>query len=134
MKKTVLVVDDDDDVRWLHRRQLTSRGYRVLEASSLGEAYGKLANAPDAIVLDLELPDGKSTTLLDRLARDSAAPPVVLCTSSAHGGRVAQRYHIPSLGKLAVAAVGKEVDRALARGDRPRVSQRPSATSRPSLA
>jgi len=131
----VLVVDDDDDLRFLYRRVLTNRGYRVLEASSLEDAFEKLAQSPDAVVLDLELPDGKSTVLLDVLAVDRKAPPVVLCTTSESGARVARRYHIAALSKSALTAIADEIDRVIAAGVGPRVSRvsRTSGESRPSL-
>lgn len=122
MRETVLVVDDDDDVRSLYRGILKQRGYKVLEAASLEDAFGMLAYGPHVIVLDLELPDGKSTALLDALARDAEAPPVVLCSSSVQGAKVARRYHISALGKFALTDIANEVDRALRTGVRPRVS------------
>ena len=94
-----------------------------------------LAHDPHVIVLDLELPDGNSTELLDTLSRNPDAPPVVLCTSSMYGGRVARRYHIPALGKFALAAIADEVERVVRANRRPRISRtsRTSSESRPSL-
>lgn len=137
MSETVLVVDDDDDVRSLHRRLLTARGYRVIEAATVAEAMERLAEHPDAIVLDLELPDGSSRTLLDKLAMEREAPPVVLCTSSAYGARVARKYHIAALGKFALTSIAGEVERVIETHVRPRLSNlggRPSSYSRSSLA
>ncbi len=135
--KTVLVVDDDDDTRSLYRRVLTTRGYEVTEAVTVQDAIEKLGQCePRAIVLDLELPDGNSTALLDVLARDKDAPPVVLCTSSEYGARVGTRYHITAIGKFSLTAIGDEVDRVIEQGRRPRVSRvslRGDAESRPSM-
>jgi len=135
MRETVLVVDDDPDVRSLYRRLLTNRGFRVLEAESIDDAFAKLAHHPHVIVLDLELPDGTSTRLLDALARDPEAPPVVLCTSSVYAARVGRRYHIPALGKFALGRIADEVARVVAEKRSPRVSRvsRTPSESRPSL-
>jgi CheY-like chemotaxis protein len=63
-QKTILVVDDYDDVRLVTKRALESFGYRVLEASSGTEAV-KVAQAdsPDLILMDLSMPamDGFAT-------------------------------------------------------------------------
>jgi CheY-like chemotaxis protein len=55
---TVLVVDDSDDVRFVSRISLSAVGFDVHEASD-GAAAVSMARAlvPDAIVLDLVLPD-----------------------------------------------------------------------------
>lgn len=132
----MLLVDDDSDLRSLYRRLLARRGYRVVEASTLEEAFAALSPAPDAIVLDLELPDGNGTELLDALAREPFAPPVVICSSSVYAARVGRRYHVAALGKFALAAIGDEVDRIVGSSKRPRLSRpsfRPSIESRPSL-
>jgi CheY-like chemotaxis protein len=134
MGGTVLVVDDDDDVRSLYRQVLIARGYRVIEAATLDEAFVMLLSKPAAIVLDLDLPDGKGTALLDALVRNADAPPVVLCTASVYGARVGRRYHIAALSKFALSAIGDEVDRVVGSGKRPRRSRTSIPESRPSLA
>ncbi len=135
MGATVLVIDDDGDIRSLYRRVLAKRGYRVVEAASLAEAFDQLAALPDAIVLDLDLSDGSGTVLLDALARDSLAPPVVVCSSSVFAARVGRRYHVAAVDKLALTAIGDEIDQIVGTSRRPRLSRpssRPSVESRPS--
>lgn len=56
--RSVLVVDDEEDIRKLLARVLTEKGYRVLEADRGTVALAMVKeHAPDAIVLDAMLPE-----------------------------------------------------------------------------
>src|SRR5688572_12743841 len=56
--RTVLVVDDEPQIRRALAVNLTARGYTVHEAATGREALRTAsANHPDAVVLDLGLPD-----------------------------------------------------------------------------
>jgi CheY-like chemotaxis protein len=56
-KESILVVEDDADVRALAETMLASLGYRVLQASSGEEALAVLAkHAPDLLLTDVILP------------------------------------------------------------------------------
>ena len=77
----VLVVDDDEAIRFGIGAYLRQRGYSVHAASSLASAQALLrGRAVDVIVLDYQLPDGHALSAL-ALFRDVA--PVILLT--AHG-------------------------------------------------
>ena len=55
--RTILVVDDTDDVRELVRMQLVMLGYRVMEASNGREAVDIVSQEPpDLILMDLSMP------------------------------------------------------------------------------
>jgi CheY-like chemotaxis protein len=76
--KRVLVVDDEDDVRALVRRQLEKGGYTVETAASGQEALDAVAaRRPDLVVLDLGMPDMDGWTVIERL-KPAGAPPIVL--------------------------------------------------------
>ena len=61
---TILVVDDDADIRELIVGQLAQENYRLLSAANLGELRQTLRDhAVDLIVLDLNLPDGDGLSL-----------------------------------------------------------------------
>lgn len=81
---TVLVVDDNADVRFLMTTVLVSGGYRVMEATSGDEALAMTTrpDVPDAIVLDVQMPslDGWDTLAGIRASRRFGEVPVVLCT------------------------------------------------------
>lgn len=75
----VLVVEDNALVTSATRILLEDAGFRVSTAGRVSEAYAICeADRPDAILLDLRLPDGDGLTLLTRLRAESAAPSVVV--------------------------------------------------------
>jgi DNA-binding response OmpR family regulator len=56
--RSILVVDDEEDIRKLLARVLTEKGYRVLEADRGTVALAMVKeHAPDAIILDAMLPE-----------------------------------------------------------------------------
>jgi DNA-binding NarL/FixJ family response regulator len=79
----VLVVDDDAGFRRAARELLHERGYEVVgEAAGTQEALATAALLdPDAVLLDVGLPDGDGLELADRLC-DGRGHPRVLLTSS----------------------------------------------------
>ncbi len=81
----VLVVDDNRLVRELFVSFLAAQGARCRSAATGAEALARAEEElPDAIVLDLALPDGEGTDLVPRLR--SAAPRVRIVGASAHAG------------------------------------------------
>jgi len=56
-KTTILNVDDDDAARYAASRILKREGFEVLEAVSGAEALRLVKQAPDLILLDVNLPD-----------------------------------------------------------------------------
>jgi CheY-like chemotaxis protein len=86
---TVLVVDDDADIRQALREVLEEEGYTILEASHGREALDLLRNAgtkPNLLLLDLMMPTMDGWQLRSRLREDPslAAIPIVIMT--AHAG------------------------------------------------
>lgn len=78
---TVLVVEDDRDLRELLRRYLERAGHAVLSAGSGVEGLTLLNDAaPDLVVLDLGLPDLDGTEIL-RAARTGRRIPVLVLTA-----------------------------------------------------
>jgi two-component system, OmpR family, KDP operon response regulator KdpE len=76
---TLLVVEDEAQMRRFLSAALHSHGFRVLEAHTLATA-NRIATEqhPDAIVLDLGLPDGDGLSLVRSLRTWSAVPVIVL--------------------------------------------------------
>jgi DNA-binding response OmpR family regulator len=85
MESTVLIVDDDPQFRRAVAELLAARGYRVL--GQAGTAADRLALAsalrPDAVLLDVNLPDGDGLSVAARLSADGG--PRVLLTSTDAG-------------------------------------------------
>ena len=83
--QTVLVVDDENQVRDVVCRYLEREGFRTLEASE-GETAREiiLRDQPDLVVLDLMLP-GVGGLELCRLIRERSDMPVIMLTARALG-------------------------------------------------
>ena len=78
---TVLVVEDERDIRDVLRRYLERAGFSVLTTGSGAEALRILsASPPDLVLLDLGLEDVDGTEVL-REARAAGGPPVVVLTA-----------------------------------------------------
>lgn len=83
---TILVVDDEPDVRTLCRVNLEYEGYKVVEASNGSDAFQRLnERRPDLILLDLMMPQMDGWEVMRRLKEDesTAAIPVILLTARA---------------------------------------------------
>ena len=80
---TVLVVDDELDLCDMLAFEFSLQGSRVLSAATGEEAFAVLQAKPvDAVVTDIQMPNGSGVQLLDRLrATNCSAPPVVLITA-----------------------------------------------------
>jgi len=84
MTDRILLVDDEDGIRFGVREFLRSHGYEVDEADSCARAEELFRAAPpDAAVLDHRLPDGTALDLLPRLR--SIDPSVPLAVLTGHG-------------------------------------------------
>ena len=70
----LLIVDDDAPLRRTMARQLERKGFEILEAATLREAYDVAAeHVPDYAVVDLNLADGHGMELVEGL-RDIRSP------------------------------------------------------------
>lgn len=85
---TVLLVDDQFELRAIHGAYLQEHGYRVLTAGDGSRAVATArADRPDIIVLDHSLPDGTGIDVANELRRDpkTAGIPIVYLTAHAYG-------------------------------------------------
>lgn len=81
--KTVLLIDDSRSLLRLNERILRSEGYAIQSARTLKEAGMALETAmPDAIVLDIDLPDGSGIDFCRKLRRKADIPVVFLTAHS----------------------------------------------------
>ena len=87
--QSVLVIDDEAQIRMILRISLAAQGYRVLEAGSGRAGLALAAEArPDLLVLDLGLPDMDGREVLEELRRWSAMPVLVLSVRAGDSEKV----------------------------------------------
>jgi two-component system KDP operon response regulator KdpE len=79
-RSRILIIDDETQIRRLLRLTLEDAGYAVTEASTGREGLAKSAagQSPDAIILDLGLPDQPGLEVLQKLRERSAVPVLIL--------------------------------------------------------
>ncbi len=79
---TVLIVEDEDNMRRMLGALLRRAGYRVLEARDGGEALDVLGDSTvHAVVTDLKMPRMNGLELLEAVQRRRSALPVILLTA-----------------------------------------------------
>ena len=83
MSRRILIVDDHSGFRASARRMLEAGGFEVAgeawDAASARVAVRELT--PDAVLLDVQLPDGDGIALAAELTANGDAPGIVLCSS-----------------------------------------------------
>ena len=86
MSKTVLLVDDEPDIRFTARFMLEPEGYSLLEASTGEQALELLGTTtPDAILLDIRLPGIQGWDVLDHVREHQPEVPVVMMSAHSSG-------------------------------------------------
>jgi DNA-binding response OmpR family regulator len=84
-RQTILIVEDDEDLRRLFRTALTLEGFDVIEAADGIEALQRIdLLVPELVILDLELPGLSGTAVQQELAAQAITKeiPIVVITGS----------------------------------------------------
>ena len=77
--KTILVVDDEKNLRLFYEKELKEEGYRVVLASDARQALDYLKTArPDLIVMDIKMPGMDGLEALGRVLSQDNTIPVIL--------------------------------------------------------
>jgi two-component system KDP operon response regulator KdpE len=99
MSLSVLLVEDDRELRTTLRDALAVEGYRVFAAASLADGLALLAHAGqgsraadapgvDLVILDLGLPDGDGEALLAALRKRHSIPVLVVSARHSDGQKI----------------------------------------------
>ncbi|HUF11610.1 MAG TPA: sigma-54 dependent transcriptional regulator [Longimicrobiales bacterium] len=81
---SILIVDDESNVRRMLGRLLESEGHAVLEAANGREALERVRSSePDVVLLDLVMPEMDGLQTLTRLADEAPGLPVVMMSGRA---------------------------------------------------
>lgn len=88
--QSVLIIDDEPQMRRLLRVTLEANGYRVLDASNGNEGVVEVAQRkPDLVLLDLGLPDLDGMQVLQRIREWSRVPILILSVRDQEDEKVA---------------------------------------------
>ncbi len=89
-KSDILVIDDEAQIRRLVRLTLEEAGYLVREAGTGEEGLAEVKREkPDAIILDLGLPDLSGIDVLRRLREACATPVLILSVRDGEADKIA---------------------------------------------
>ncbi len=127
-KQTILVVDDEEDIRELIELNLSREGYTILPCETGEQALDRaFSKRPDLIVLDLMLPGIDGLEVCKRLKNDSNTRqiPVVMLTAKGEEADIVAGLELgaddyvtkPFSGKVLVARVRRLLRRRQESGD-----------------
>lgn len=89
-KPEVLIIDDEVQIRRLLRVTLEAGGYRVRDAENGSLGLNEVAvSRPDAVILDLSLPDLDGLEVLRRLREWTQLPVLILSVRGDEAGKIA---------------------------------------------
>jgi len=80
--KKILVVDDEESIRFLYKEELEEEGFRVELAENGKDALEKLPLfEPDLVTLDIKMPVMDGIETLRRIREVDTQIPIILCSA-----------------------------------------------------
>jgi DNA-binding response OmpR family regulator len=78
----ILIVDDEEHIRFLYSEELSDEGYEVITADSGYQLLERIEKEkPDLVVLDIKMVDYNGLDLLQDIRNKYYDLPVILCTA-----------------------------------------------------
>jgi two-component system KDP operon response regulator KdpE len=78
-RSDLLLIEDDPEIRKFLRTTLSAEGYRLQEATTVSEGIERATRRPpDAIILDLGLPDADGTEVIRRVREWNRTLPIIV--------------------------------------------------------
>lgn len=82
MKKTILVVDDEEHIRLLYKEEFEEEGYNVILAGSGEDALTQLGKgSPDLVTLDIKMPGMDGITLARKIKDMRTDIPIIFISA-----------------------------------------------------
>ncbi|KAB2862087.1 MAG: response regulator, partial [Anaerolineae bacterium] len=94
---TILIVEDDAELRMIYRQTLERENYQIVEAMDGADAIQKTADfVPDVIILDMMMPHMGGPTLLQLLRQNPAMEKtrLVVITAYPNFREAALKYNV----------------------------------------
>jgi two-component system response regulator (stage 0 sporulation protein F) len=80
--KRILIVDDEENIRFLYKEELEDEGFAVDLARNGEEALEKVDHfQPDLITLDIKMPGLNGLEVLKRIREQKKNLPIILCSA-----------------------------------------------------
>ncbi|MCB9739262.1 MAG: sigma-54-dependent Fis family transcriptional regulator [Deltaproteobacteria bacterium] len=79
---SILIVDDEELIRWSLRARLEDDGHHIRDAGTGAAARDALRELPDLVLLDMRLPDADGLDLLREIKQQAPTLPVVMMTGN----------------------------------------------------
>ncbi len=80
--KKILVVDDEESIRFLYQEELEEEGFEVEVAVNGEEALQKLPRfKPDLITLDIKMPGMNGIETLKKIRETERQTPIIMCSA-----------------------------------------------------
>ncbi len=80
--KRILIVDDEENIRFLYKEELEEEGFTVELAKNGEEALEKLPLfQPDIITLDIKMPGMNGIETLKRIRETERHLPIIMCSA-----------------------------------------------------
>jgi two-component system KDP operon response regulator KdpE len=88
-KGTILLAEDEPDIRRFLRASLTAEGYKLVEAATARRGtIDATTHKPDLAIVDLGLPDGDGVEVIRSIRAWSAMPVIVLSARSQEAAKI----------------------------------------------